>query len=364
MKHFTKQAWILIGIVSISAGFASCHQESIDTRNEVTVVANDPEAIVDFMNLKVKKPSGVSKQLLDAKNGEELLNFFNQKYGGNPQARVASLNENIPKDVFYKTLETIIVRYPQLNVQDYSDQALTRIYEDFPSLTNEDSVKLYSHEVATYYERLITNEFQAELVEVREKFKGAREAFGYSSNNAYVSQLASQYSVYAYHINLAAGDALNWTGEYFGDPLLQGNRADSFRHCVWNAESCRKMFMIGFNKWEVLMRVREFATAHEYVTNNGPWYLPVTDAGIMDLHNNCYGRTYMKNTTSTNLVDRATNVPSQDRIKSEFLYHVNNTNYIKIGNAAYILGLGAGGDINALANANYFGYDYAAALTF
>lgn len=360
MKKCTNYLGFMCGILFLSS-LSACQPESILEQDKVI----EPESVISFMGLKVRKPAGVSAEVLQSADGDQLLAFFNRRYGGSAQARVASLNSAVPHDLFYGTLEKVIKRYPTLDFQNYDEKTLIQIYQDFPDLKTEQQVQKHSHEVATYYERLITNEFQAELTTVRATLPSAKRAFDYANtNNAYVNQLANQYSVYGYHIERAAYDALNWTQEYFGDGLAQRNRADCFRHCIWNVESCRKMFNLGYNKWEVLERVRQFATAHEHVTNNGPWYLPNDELTIMDLHNNAFGRTYAKNATGTSLADRATNIPSQDKIKSDFVFHVNNTNYIKIrSTGTEILNL-VYGDINVLANVNYFPYDYGAALEF
>lgn len=216
--------------------------------------------------------------------------------------------------------------------------------------------------VATYYERLVTKDFQVELAKERSKSARSRVKWQVDdyTNNPWVNNLSGAYPVYAYHINQAANEAKTWTDEYVGDPLVQENRGDCFRHCVWNVQSCCKVFRLGYSKWSVLDRVREFATAFEKQRPNGD--IPVTPQTAMDLHNNAFGRTYAMYATGSNIFDMATNVPHSDKIKSDFLYHVNNTSLMRIRTTVPdILNL-VGFDFNGLANANYFGYDYGVAL--
>jgi hypothetical protein len=356
MKQFSFGVLYLGVALICSAALYSCQQDQINKNESAISAKSDPEAIVEFMGLKVRKPAGVAIDVLQLKTGEDVLKFLTN--GSDAQARQGSEGTNIDKETFYKILGEVIAKYPKLNIEGYEKSALDRIYKDFPTLATEQDVLNNANAVATYYERLVTNDFQVELAKERSKSAGARR--GDYTNNPYVNSLTSSYPVYGYQIEQASNEALAWTGEYFGNPSIQDNRGDCFRHCVWNVQSCCKMFRAGYNKWAVLGRVREFMTAFEQVAPSGT--IPQTPSTTMDLHNNAFGRTYAMHATGNNIFDMATNVPHSDQIKSDFLYHVNNPSLMQIRTTVPDILALQGYDFNGLANTNYFGYYYAVAL--
>lgn len=147
---------------------------------EVIPAKSEPETVIEFMGVKVRKPAGVPKEVLQLNSGEAVLKFLTK--GNNAQARQSSEGANVDEKTFYKILGKVIDRYPKLNIEGYEKSALARIYKDFPALKTEQDVLNNSNVVATYYERLVTNDFQLELAKEKSNSSGARRSSDYTPN--------------------------------------------------------------------------------------------------------------------------------------------------------------------------------------
>ncbi|WP_203294939.1 DUF6973 domain-containing protein [Luteirhabdus pelagi] len=78
----------------------------------------------------------------------------------------------------------------------------------------------------------------------------------------------------------------------YGDTHHKSNRANSFRHALWNILICQKTFKISKNEQKAVVFTQKVTDLYEKVTQN-----EVLDEA-MDLHNNEIGRRqFLKNFT-------------------------------------------------------------------
>jgi hypothetical protein len=350
-------------MTAIIAGLSltSCQKEPSVTPSSEGLPSTQQESIISFKGLRVRKPTGVPSELFALSNGEAVREYFDKKFHSNSNARLGTAVGKFDDGFFYGTLEEIAKKYPsELGITPYSEKTMKQVRKDFPDLLTEEDVLKNAPTIVSYYNRLISNEFEPELAKSKNANKGGRLLIDYGTANQWEQELARgdpQAGIIMFNAKL---DSEHWTQADYGSQ--EDNwRGNAYKHAVLNCQGVRKFINSGRNQWEAYDKVKQFATAHERHPDTGD--LMIDERAVMDLHNNAIGRTYMKNRVSWGIFG-IRSMPDEGQIRSEFRAHCDDqTNKIRIGNRDYILSL-IYNNPYTLADVNYVPYELAAALRY
>ncbi|MBC3795274.1 DUF6973 domain-containing protein [Spirosoma utsteinense] len=369
MKNLLRVVRFTTRVAAIAAGLslASCQKEPSVTPSSEDLLSTQQESIITFQGLKVRKPSGVPREMFDFATGKDVREFFDRKYYANSNGRLSA--NKIPAGIFYATLEKIVNKYPsELGMPPYKKEDLKQIHKDFPDLKkdNEEEIQKNVAIIVEYYSRLISNEFEPALAELSASNSGGRLEIPIENGagNQWEQAVTRDFPQAGLSVYNAALDARNWATEQFGLPgygdagNLDNWRGNAFKHAAWNAQGVRKMVNGGYERFRAFYIMKLFATAHEKDPNVN--VILTAESNMMDFHNNAQGRTYMKNNIGWGIFGLRS-IPGEGNIRNDLGNACANACFI--GSGQSILNL-TYGNISAIADADYVDYQGYAALQY
>ncbi len=191
-------------------------------------------------------------------------------------------------DIYYldSITQPIIANYPILSTsEENSEEVLSTVSDDFGGVS-EEVIMENIEEINDYYSVLVRTDLLEKLLKIE---KGAGP-YSYQPKPTIFGGLNLKeililigHPLWIGECEDAAYDAKLMTTQmtYQNDPT--DNRADGFRHIMWNYLLCKYIGYDNENVSETVEFVRRITNAHEYSSSN-------SISSAMDYHNNYIGR--------------------------------------------------------------------------
>lgn len=293
---------------------------------------------VEFGGLKVNLPSNYNKSVLSLSLSELQNQFYYSKSGGLSKVKSSDYT-SITLDRMAILAEEVISKYPNLDSLTAKD--ISMIKRDFVGM-DEKSINENIEVIDSFYtalsrydlvRALSTENLSPSLVRSRV----TSEYLGYDLNS-------EEFWYFVWHpalvspIKKATNKAKELTDSNFPKIIAYQNKADAFRHAIWNVLICK---YIGEDKNEIsdcTKRADDFTTKHETGATK-PSGMTDTDWELdkqMDLHNNAQGRKYFESVAWIVKVGlfkvKRVRAPSEEEIVSGIKGKLNSAQKISTSN--------------------------------
>lgn len=276
------------------------------------------DELVEFQGELIKLPKNV--------NSIDLSNFlnFHIDFSKIKNAKESSLQNRIPSEELYKIIGKLVKKYPNFTKESFSENDFQIFKAYFPKLKGLSEANLKKDIIFDLYEVIISKELKEEIKVYLNKNKSSKKLYDFDGSNPTEDIVATNHPGSAYQIkNNTKPNVQNHYGNH-----NDGTITNAKLHFSLSAGCVKEIAHLTGNKWKALDRGKQFATAHEYDTNNitsaGPTLGHVAVAEVrdlsifnyIDLRNNLTGRTYMYNTIGQTWLGNANNIPSYANIFS------------------------------------------------
>ncbi|MCG8701861.1 MAG: hypothetical protein MI922_27655, partial [Bacteroidales bacterium] len=211
-------------LTAIVAMLASCEQK------EVEPTTNQEDAnLITYENLEVKLPEGIEEGVLSM----ELADLQNRFYELNPamKLKAAAGNMEISLTEMDELVSAILSKYP--NTFDLSEEDRSMIKEDFVKVDDHMIVE-HREVIEKYYSAIIKYELINVLAEYQPKSSGGDDYLGTGLNQKEFWLLAGNPGMVG-PTKDASYKAIDLTKKYYPTGSHYRNKADAFRHAIWNA---------------------------------------------------------------------------------------------------------------------------------
>lgn len=266
-------------------------------KNEVEQTINQEG--VKFGGLKVNLPPNYNEKVLSFSLSDLQNQFYTNNTGGLMKAK-SSEYAGITLEEMNQIIDGILINYPKLD--SLTADEIEKINVNFPDLSSDEIVENINV-IDSFYTSLVRYDLVVELTKTVSKsnakaFKvssSSNEYFGYDLNSA-------EFWYFVWHpalaspIKKATEESISLTASNYPNISAYQNKADAFRHAIWNVLICK---YIGEDKNEIsdcTERAEDFTTKHETgadkpsTMTDEAWKLDQQ----MDLHNNAQGRKYFE----------------------------------------------------------------------
>lgn len=293
---------------------------------------------VEFGGLKVNLPPNYNKSVLSLSLSDLQNQFYYSKSGGLSKVKSSDYT-SITLDRMAILAEEVISKYPNLDSLTAKD--ISMIKRDFVGM-DEKSIPENIDVIDSFYtalsrydlvRALSTENLSPSLVRSRV----TAEYLGYDLNS-------EEFWYFVWHpalvspIKKATNKAKELTDSNFPKIIAYQNKADAFRHAIWNVLICK---YIGEDKNEIsdcTKRADDFTTKHETGATK-PSGMTDTDWELdkqMDLHNNAQGRKYFESVAWIVKVGlfkvKRVRAPSEEEIVSGIKGKLNSAQKISTSN--------------------------------
>ena len=266
-------------------------------KNEIEKSGNSDE--MKFAGLKVNLPPKYSESVLSLNLSDLQNQFYTNNTGGIMKAK-SSESAGITLEEMNQIIDSILIKYPKLD--SLTTDEIEKINVNFPDLSS-DEIVYNINVIDSFYTSLVRFDLVQTLTKTESKsntkaFKvssSSNEYFGYDLNS-------SEFWYFVWHpalaspIKKATEKSISLTASNFPNISAYQNKADAFRHAIWNVLICK---YIGEDKNEIsdcISRAEDFTTKHETGASkpdkmtDEAWELDKQ----MDLHNNAQGLKYFE----------------------------------------------------------------------
>jgi hypothetical protein len=256
-----------------------------------------------FAGLKVNLPVNYNESVLTLSLSDLQNQFYTNNTGGIMKAK-SSESAGITLEEMNQIIDGILIKYPKLD--SLTTDEIEKINVNFPDLSSDEIVENINV-IDSFYTSLVRYDLVQSLTKAESKsntkaFKvssSSNEYFGYDLNS-------SEFWYFVWHpalaspIKKATEKAKSLTDSNYPNISAYQNKADGFRHAIWNVLICK---YIGEDKNAIsdcTERAEDFTTKHETGADKP---ITMTDAAWaldqqMDLHNNAQGRKYFESVAS------------------------------------------------------------------
>lgn len=293
---------------------------------------------IEFGGLKVNLPSNYNKSVLSLSLSDLQNQFYSSSTVGLLKVK-SSEDMGITLDRMASLTDNVLSKYPNLDSLTANDISI--IKRDFIGM-DEKSIPENIDVIDSFYtalsrydlvRTLSTENLSPSLVRSRV----TAEYLGYDLNS-------EEFWYFVWHpalvspIKKATNKAKELTDSNFPKIIAYQNKADAFRHAIWNVLICK---YIGEDKNEIsdcTKKAEDFTTKHETGATKP---IGMTDAGWeldkqMDLHNNAQGRKYFESVAWIVKVGifkvKRVRAPSEEEIVSGIKGKLNSAQKINTAN--------------------------------
>ncbi len=296
-----------------------------------------------FAGLKVNLPVNYNESVLSLRLTDLQNQFYTNNTGGIMKVR-SSETAGITLEEMNQIIDGILTKYPKLD--SLSTDEIEKINVNFPDLSSDEIVENINV-IDSFYTSLVRFDLVQTLTKAEPKsntkaFKvssSSNEYFGYDLNS-------SEFWYFVWHpalispIKKATEKANSLTDSNYPKSAKWRDKADAFRHAIWNVLICK---YIGEDKNAIsdcTERTEDFTTKHETGAVK-PSFMTDVDWELdkkMDLHNNAQGRNYFvsvawirKHKTWFYTLKRVA-APSEDEIVTGIKNKLNSAQKISTSN--------------------------------
>lgn len=307
-----------LAAISISIFLIGCSKEEslITPSSESTQVSSSNQSSLTFKGMKINHVANVPEEVLEFSE-EDFQNHFVEEINKSTHSRnITSIDEYSYPDLdqLEEAMNQVDVYVP--NFGDLSDDDLTLIRSVFGELT-EDEIFKHLDVIEEYFMLEYQYELISELKDENFTSSGSRVYYpGRLCGKEFWALFFRYGSVNA--VKRASNEALDWAREDF--PTTYRTKGDAFRHCLWNALIVKYYGEKRKNKEKALKLAEVFTNKHEDCSTDDDFDIE------MDLHNNVYGRNYIKPLVSVTGTRRnkTFNSPSSVTIRSTLKSRAKN----------------------------------------
>lgn len=306
-------------------------------KNEVAESINPNE--VKFAGLKVNLPDNYDKSILSLSLSDLQNQFYSNNTGGIMKVK-SSEYAGITLEEMNQIIDNVLIKYPKTHC--LTTDEIEKININFPDLSPDEIVENINV-IDSFYTSLVRYDLVKTLMKAESKSKAfkvsssSNEYFGYDLNS-------SEFWYFVWHpalaspIKKATEKAKALTDSNFPNISAYQNKADAFRHAIWNVLICK---YIGEDKNEIsdcTERAEAFTAKHETGADKPS---TMTDAAWeldkqMDLHNNAQGRQYFESVAWIVKVGwfkvKRVRAPSEDEIVAGIKAKLNSAKKISTAN--------------------------------
>lgn len=266
-------------------------------KNEVEQTINQDE--VKFGGLKVNLPPNYNEKVLSLSLSDLQNQFYTNNTSGLMKAK-SSESAGITLDEMNRIIDGILINYPKLD--SLTTDEIEKIKINFPDLSSDEIVENINV-IDSFYTSLVRYDLVQELTKTESKSNNRAFRVSTSSNDYFGYDLnSSEFWYFVWHpalaspIKKATEKANSLTESNYPESGKWRDKADAFRHAIWNVLICK---YIGEDKNEIsdcTKRAEDFTTKHETgaekpgTMTDEDWELDKN----MDLHNNAQGRKYFE----------------------------------------------------------------------
>ena len=278
-----RKSLFYFAIFSLIIVSISCSKEN----NEDQPTQLVEKGIIYFGGLKVKMRKGHSAEELSMTVSDYKQILFSKK----STLKSASQFDSYSFEKLAIISRQVVDNYPRIDTIDYD-----LIREEFVGLTDEE-INSNISVIDSFYTSLMTydliNEVSKTPVQSSKSFKLKSSYLGYDLTREEFWVLA-KYPRIVSDAQAATKAALDLTNQYFPNWAQYQDKADAFRHAIWNAFLGKAAAPYKEWSYECNKFARELSDAHEEGASqpdgmtDEEWALDKN----MDLHNNGVGRDY------------------------------------------------------------------------
>ena len=266
-------------------------------KNEVEQTTNSEE--VKFRGLKVNLPANYNENVLSLSLSDLQNQFYTTNSSGIMKVKSSEF-AGITLEEMNQIIDGILKKYPK--VDSLTTSEIEKISINFPDLSTDEIINNINV-IDSFYTSLIRFDLVQTLTKVENKSNAkvykvssnSNDYLGYNLNSA-------EFWYFVWHPALAEPmkkakeKAEELTSLNYPNISAYQNKADAFRHAIWNVLICK---YIGESKNEIsdcIKRADDLTTKHETGASkpdkmtNDEWELDKQ----MDLHNNAQGRKYFE----------------------------------------------------------------------
>ncbi|MDD4107706.1 MAG: hypothetical protein PHH93_03190 [Prolixibacteraceae bacterium] len=308
-------------------------------KNDVEKSINSDE--MKFAGLKVNLPANYNESVLSLSLSDLQNQFYTNNTGGIMKAK-SSKSAGITLEEINQIIDGILIKYPKLD--SLTTDEIEKINVNFPDL-NSDEIVENINVIDSFYTSLVRYDLVQKLTETESKSSTKAYKVSSSSNEYYRYDLnSSEFWYFVWHpalaspIKKATEKANSLTESNYPESGKWRDKADAFRHAIWNVLICK---YIGEDKNEIsdcTKRADDFTTKHETGADK-PSTMTDVDWELdkkMDLHNNAQGRMYFESVAWIVKVGwfkvKRVRAPSEDEIVSGIKNKLNSAQKISTSN--------------------------------
>lgn len=333
IKQFKMKKYFYV-FALVAFALASCEKNEI----EKTFNSND----VKFAGLRVNLPSNYNESVLSLSLSDLQNLFYTNSSGGIMRAKSSEF-AGVTLEELNQITQMILTKYPRLDSLTLDE--IEKIRVNFPDLSLDNIVENINV-IDSFYTSLVRYDLMLELTEVELSFN--TKALKVSSSGDYKKLNSEEFWYLFWRPSLIdpiseakeravelTNDLIESEEEFHGMNASQ-DKADGFRHAMWNVLICK---YVGESKSKISDCTEiadEFTTKHETGATqsigltNEQWELDK----CMDLHNNAQGRKYFESVATVIKVGlfkvNRVSAPSEDIIVEAITENAKFANKINI----------------------------------
>jgi len=317
----------------LAIGLTSCD------KNEVEKSVNSDE--MKFAGLKVNLPTNYNESVLSLSLFDLQNQFYTNNTGGIMKSKSSEFT-GITLEEMNQIIDGILIKYPKLDSLTIDE--IEKININFPDLSS-DEIAENINVIDSFYTSLVRYDLVRELTKAESKSNTKASKVSSSSNEYLGLELNSaEFWYLVWHpslaspINKAKEMANSLTASNYPGSSAYQNKADAFRHGIWNVLICK---YVGLDRNEIsncTEAAEEFSTKHETGADK-PDNMTDIDWELdkkMDLHNNAQGRKYFESVAWIVKVGwfkvKRVRAPSEDEIVTGIKTKLNSAQKISTSN--------------------------------
>ncbi|MGB4414841.1 MAG: hypothetical protein WBI53_08150 [Paludibacter sp.] len=312
-------------------------------KNEVEKSVNSDE--MKFAGLKVNLPANYNESILSLSLSDLQNQFYTNNTGSIMKAK-SSVESGITLDEMNQIIDGILIKYPR--VDSLTTDEIEKINVNFPDLSIDEIVDNINV-IDSFYTSLARYDLVQTLTKVEPKSNIKTFKVSSSSNGYFRYDLnSSEFWYFVWHptfakpIKKATEKASELTNSNFPQINAYQNKADAFRHTIWNVLICKYIGEDNNKISDCTNVANDFTTKHETGAIK-PSNMTDTDwerDKQMDLHNNEQGRNYfvsvawIRNHKTWFYTLKRVAAPSEDEIATGIKNKLNSAKKMSTANDA------------------------------